>query len=83
MFTITDKVGCQYLGELKDDVPHGDGRVKCHFNDTGYEGEWKEGTFNGKGRYFWENGWYEGQFKDSLFEGRGHTFFTRGREVCF
>jgi len=56
--------------------------MKCEARNIAYWGEWKEGTFNGKGRYFWENGWYEGQFKNGFLEGQGIRFVRGEKQHC-
>ena len=41
-----------------------------------YEGEFKGGLFNGKGKLTWENGSvYEGEFKDGRRQGKGERVF--------
>ncbi len=79
---LTDKKGCEYTGQVVNDLPHGNGSMKCEARNIAYWGEWKEGTFNGKGRYFWENGWYEGQFKNGFLEGEGVRFVRGENQHC-
>jgi hypothetical protein len=44
-----------------------------------YEGYWKDGKFNGKGRLVWyKNRLYEGQWKDGIKEGRGVFHYQNG-----
>ena len=44
-----------------------------------YEGEFRNGLFNGKGTLTQRNGTcYEGEFRDGLFEGRGKLAISNG-----
>ena len=47
-----------------------------------YEGELKNGNFEGRGIYYDENGnkRYEGEFKDNNYEGRGIYFDENGNK---
>ena len=48
--------GCMYEGERLNDLPHGRGVIACphgqtvYSNPGDYQGEWKEGKRNGKGK---------------------------------
>jgi hypothetical protein len=49
---------------------------------TIYEGEFKEGDFDGQGRYYSPAGWiYEGGFKEGLFEGEGVITISESETV--
>ncbi len=46
-----------------------------------YLGEFKNGKFEGKGKYTWANGTeYIGNFKDGKYSGHGHLIFSDGEE---
>eukprot|EP00980_Cylindrotheca_fusiformis_P019057 scaffold6428_cov103-Cylindrotheca_fusiformis.AAC.3 len=53
--------------------PHGNGRLVYNSAKKGiYEGEWKQGRWNGIGKHSKPNGdVYEGQFLDNLYHGEG------------
>jgi hypothetical protein len=45
-------------------------------NGSGFEGEWKEGEFHGKGQSTFSNGsGYEGEFKDGKAHGQGKLVY--------
>ena len=75
-----DKIGdtCQYNGETKNGVPHGQG-VCNYFNypiPAVYNGTWKNGEANGYGELEWTNGfWYKGKWKDGAWFGKGTKKF--------
>jgi hypothetical protein len=48
--------------------------------DSGkYQGQFKNGLFNGKGKIVWRDGSvYEGEFKNGLFEGKGVFHYKNG-----
>jgi len=63
-------VGGRYRGELKGDVPHGQGMLILP-SGTNYEGEWKEGKPQGRGRISFPDGAvYEGE----LYRGKRHGY---------
>ncbi|GAB4499744.1 MAG: hypothetical protein OHK0019_37260 [Saprospiraceae bacterium] len=45
----------KYVGEFKDDVPHGYG-ICTYANGDRYRGEWQEGAFGGRGTLFLRDG---------------------------
>lgn len=48
-------------------------------NGDRYEGEFKDGLFNGWGLYFYRNGdRYEGEFRDDMKNGRGTLIYQNG-----
>jgi hypothetical protein len=54
----------RYVGEWKDDMPHGQG-IYIGFDGSRYEGEWKEGQWHGQGTYTWPDGrQYKGEFRN-------------------
>ena len=63
--------GGQYIGELKDGKPNGQGTVTLNDVEQ-YVGEWKDGKRNGQGTYNFANGnKYVGEFKDDKRNGQG------------
>jgi len=67
-----------YTGELKDDIPHGEGKWTNPFGDR-YEGDWQEGNKHGHGFYTWENGdKYEGEWVDDKKHGHGVYTWANG-----
>jgi hypothetical protein len=66
--TVTAIAG-SYNGECKDNKAEGFGKA---VGEDSYEGNFKEGYPNGKGKYVWKNGsWFEGNFKKGLKDGEG------------
>jgi hypothetical protein len=52
--------------------PHGTGKLVYRGKKGIYDGEWKQGRWNGKGKHMKPNGdEYEGQFLDNLYHGEG------------
>ena len=48
-------------------------------NGNKYVGEYKDGKFNGQGRYTWPDGEeYVGEFKDDMYNGQGRYSFANG-----
>ena len=48
-------------------------------NGAIYEGDWKNGLFEGKGIYYYINGdRYEGDFKNDKREGKGIYYYNSG-----
>lgn len=46
-----------------------------------FEGEWRGGKKNGKGKYYWKNGQvYEGEFKDNECNGTGLLYYPCGKK---
>ncbi len=70
--------GGNYTGELKDDIPHGEGEWE-HPNGERYIGNWQEGKRYGQGVITLANGdRYEGEFKDDEIHGKGVMTFESG-----
>ncbi|MFO7952460.1 MAG: ATP-binding cassette domain-containing protein [Bacillota bacterium] len=63
-------MGGQYVGQLKDRVPHGQGRLLLP-DGASYEGEWKNGKPHGKGTVDYASG---GVYKGELDNGRRHGY---------
>ena len=64
-------------GVDKNDVYQGFGKVRKN-SKLVYEGEFKDGKWNGKGKQIFEDGVYEGKFKDGDMHGRGKLTFATG-----
>ena len=85
-----------YNGEVKNGIRHGIGTMIYNENDKfkriKYEGEWKDGKFDGKGTFFYENEKvfcvinneasyklkYIGEFKNGEKDGKGIVYFENG-----
>ena len=63
-------MGGKYAGQLKDRVPHGQGRLLLP-DGARYAGEWKEGKPHGKGTVYHASG---GTYKGELHNGRRHGY---------
>ncbi len=59
-----------YTGELKDGVPHGQGKWTRPAGEE-YVGEWENGDFNGHGTWSGLDDHYVGEWKDNLLHGKG------------
>jgi len=60
----------RYVGEFKNDEPHGIG-VLTFLNGDIYEGEFQNGDPEGKGIFKFGHLIYEGEFYDGTFHGKG------------
>lgn len=64
--------GVVYSGSWRHDKLNGPGGLFEHPSGCRYEGEFRDGLFDGTGVYFWPNGSsYEGEFKAGRLEGKG------------
>ena len=67
--------GSIYMGEWKDNLPHGKGRLQSHTDSSQkeyYDGEWLNGQMHGKGKQQWRDGTiYEGEFLAGKKDGKG------------
>jgi len=64
-------MGGKYAGELKDGVPHGQGRLVMP-DGTRYDGEWSKGKPHGKGIMVFASGsGYKGEFSNGQRHGYG------------
>ncbi len=71
-------VGGRYRGELKGDLPHGQGMLILP-SGTNYEGEWKEGKPHGRGRISFPDGAiYEGELYRGKRHGYGKYYMPKG-----
>ena len=63
--------GNSYIGEFKNNIPHGKGILKLANGDF-FTGDWKNGQVNGYGEVIYSNGArYVGEFKNHKFHGKG------------
>lgn len=70
--------GGNFVGELKGDVPHGQG--SCVWPDgSSYEGEWRSGKMHGKGSFQSGQHTYVGVFFKGVPEGKGRFVTKLGR----
>ena len=72
----------KYIGEVKNGVPDGRGKLIYGGDLTGdiYEGDFKNGEPDGKGKYCHRNGnIYEGDMVKDKANGRGIFYFKDGR----
>ena len=73
--------GSKYIGEYKQDKPHGEG-ILTKPNGDKYVGEWKNGDREGQGTFFYSNGdKYVGQWSANKLN--GHGTFTWGTNTEF
>ncbi|GHU41901.1 hypothetical protein FACS1894111_04910 [Clostridia bacterium] len=83
--------GSTYVGTFSRGVAEGTGIYTDASGQKIYEGEFKEGLFDGEGAYFGKDGWvYAGAFKSGLFDGEGavtikgetvHGAWEKGKQV--
>jgi len=67
-----------YVGELKNDQPHGYGTA-IFSSGKRYEGNWDFGKKSGEGTYYYKNNErYEGSFVNNVREGEGTYYFSNG-----
>ena len=68
-----------YEGEFKNNLFEGKGHY-IYKNGNEYIGNFKEGKFNGEGKFKWsENEFYEGNFINGIREGKGKIHYKNGR----
>ena len=76
---LPDGTLCTYSGEMKDNLPHGIGKLT--FDDLRYyDGSFDNGKIQGYGKIYDEKGfiYYDGQWKDGKKDGYGTTFDAKG-----
>jgi len=72
------KNGSLYMGTWKNDEADGTGiHLSVGARDR-YEGEFRDGNFNGEGHYTWIGGEYKGKFQNGAFEGAGVCSYDDG-----
>ena len=76
-----DRKQPRYVGEIADGIPSGKGAL--YLPNGFYEGEFKNGKFNGKGkRLYFEKGKLVGEFKDNKAHGQGiYTYLDGAKYV--
>jgi hypothetical protein len=74
-----DRKQPRYVGEIADGIPSGKGAL--YLPNGFYEGEFKNGKFNGKGkRLYFEKGKLVGEFKNNKAHGQGTYTYLDGRK---
>ena len=64
-------------GDWLDDRQHGFGKETWEFGKIKFQGQYVNGTKNGKGRYEWSDGsYYDGMFVNGSFSGQGTYYFA-------
>ncbi|MDR1565127.1 MAG: hypothetical protein LBS74_09235 [Oscillospiraceae bacterium] len=80
--TFNFKDGSTYVGEFVRGYVEGEGVYTDKSGKKVYEGSFKDGKFEGTGKYFSSEGWvYEGLFQDGKFDGEGTLTTTDGTAV--
>lgn len=69
-----------YVGEQKDGLWEGKGRLVYPNGMTFYEGDFAKGKLEGQGKYFDDKGFvvYEGGWKNNLMDGSGKWYYGDG-----
>ena len=67
----------KYYGEFISNLPEGKGKEITDLYE--YEGEFKKGKKNGKGKIIYKDtgDWYEGEFHNNNFNGEGHYHWNK------
>lgn len=74
-------VGGKYSGQLKNNVPHGRGKLLMP-DGTKYDGEWQEGKPHGRGIIIYANGAaYKGEFYEGKKHGYGKYAQPKGKTI--
>lgn len=68
--------GQKYVGEMKNDLPEGEGSLSTMYDYVTYKGHWKNGVRHGYG----ETSIYKGMFKNDLREGHGVEIWPHNQE---
>ena len=82
-YEITYSNGDKYIGEMKDNLRNGKGKMLFNNNDERrlYEGHWKNDLFDGEGKLIWKTGnYYDGDWKKGIKDGKG-KFHKTPRET--
>ena len=75
---VTYTSGNKYVGEFKNDKPHGLGTFTWA-SDSQYIGEWKDGSMQGQGTYTYANGEkYFGEWEHNKWQGQGVFVYDTG-----
>jgi hypothetical protein len=84
--TLTYRDGSKYVGEFKDELPHGHGTATFASGDK-YVGEFEDGLPHGQGVQYhlaenqFKGDKYVGEFKDGKFNGHGVYTKADGRVI--
>jgi hypothetical protein len=79
-FTFGD--GSVYTGVFLNGLANGKGKYVGFDGNTIYEGDFKDGRFDGQGVYFYPDGrFYEGGFSEGTFDGEGKATDADGTAV--
>lgn len=71
--------GSKYLGDMKKGVPHGKGKFIYKNKNTTFEGSFKEGMFDGQGKYkTGDDLVYNGNFTSGKMNGYGTFIWPNG-----
>ncbi len=72
--------GEYYIGEVKNNLRHGKGKLYYKNKDIQYEGDFVNNKFDGNGIFFYEHGeYYVGQFKNGKIDGEGKIYYPNGK----
>ena len=76
--TIWFDDGAWYVGEIADSLFNGYGKM-VYADSTIYQGEWKNGLWEGQGEIFYPDGdLYSGEFREHEFNGYGTYLYSDG-----
>jgi hypothetical protein len=78
--SVKTKEGDRYVGEMKDNLPHGKG-VIARADGSKYEGESKDGERSGKGTLKFATGEvYTGEWQQGKMNGKGELVSANGKQ---
>ena len=79
-YNLNDEI---YIGDFVNNLPDGKGKEINNFYE--YEGNFKKGKKEGKGKIIYKNNgdWYEGFFSNNNFNGTGHYFWKKNGHEYF
>ena len=73
------KDGTKYIGEIKDEKPHGEGTY-TNIHALTYKGQWENGKRHGTGTFTGHDYEYTGKWKDGKKHGEGSLTFSSGEK---
>lgn len=74
------KEGDSYVGEMKDNLPHGKGEI-TRADGSKYDGEFQDGERSGKGTLKFASGEvYSGEWKNGRMDGKGELTSADGKQ---
>lgn len=81
--TINYKDGIKYIGEIKNGLPNGNGKLYYSNGNLSFEGYFIDGLLNGTGKQFYQNGTlsYDGEWKDGKSNGNGKAYDPNGNLI--